>query len=81
MVGVVPGDVIDQYYYMRVAIEALDDGVKSFLACSIPEFEFDIEVLINFDDFGVILNSESDRVVVHELVSEVPLDQAALATA
>jgi hypothetical protein len=40
--------------------------------------QFDVDVPIDLDCLRVVLHSQRDRVVVHELVGQVPLDQAAL---
>ena len=45
-------DVVDQKHNGTVAVVAFDDGLETFLAGSVPDLQFDVELLVDFDDFG-----------------------------
>lgn len=74
--NIIPADIVDQNDDMRIPIETFDDRVESLLSCGIPYFHFDVDVLIDFYYFCVVLNPESNGVVVEKLIGEVALDEA-----
>lgn len=53
---------------MWIPVETLYNWIESFLTRSIPKLEFDINILVDFDYFGVILNTQCDGVMIQKLV-------------
>jgi hypothetical protein len=49
-------DAVDQKNDGAISIVTLDDRLEAFLASSIPNLEFDVELIIDLDDFGSELN-------------------------
>lgn len=81
-----PDDAIDKKNDWAVAIVAFDDGFEAFLSRSVPYLQFNIELIIDFDDFGSKLNSyiwseytNSDCVRANENILSVSSQQATLA--
>ena len=72
-------DVEDQHDCMRVPIEGLNQRVEGLLPSRIPKLQFDTDVAIDLHTLRVILHSQRNRVILHELVGQIPLDEATFA--
>lgn len=75
----IPGDVVDQKDGSGTAVESLDDGPEGLLSGCIPDLHLGAGLLIDFDLFGVELDSQRGSVALSKFVLGESVEQAAFA--